>query len=232
MAHSRWLTTANRILRLYVSTNNPSEGLKLLARFVIKVCAPSWFEIKQNPKATYGARHLHQMIKKCAFLPPEYKSLVFDVIQRNAYFAHCENVLLSMLEDQRAHIRELALRKILKARKLQSSDAIRQFNIPTLNFQAEEYYNIISWEMPLEPAATLKLSDQEIKTLIATNKELDAVRLPCHTQAVERHIKLVTEASVAVCSEEARDGFIRARQKSRQAIPTFETKKEFFNSNI
>uniref|UniRef100_A0A8D8TIH7 Uncharacterized protein n=1 Tax=Cacopsylla melanoneura TaxID=428564 RepID=A0A8D8TIH7_9HEMI len=125
-----------------------------------------------------------------------------------------------MLEDQRAHIRELALRRILKARKLQSSDAIRQFNIPTLNFQAEEYYNLISWEMPLEPAATLKLSDQEIKTLIATNKELDAV------------IKLVTEASVAVCSEEARDGFIRARQKSRQAIPTFETKKEFFNSNI
>uniref|UniRef100_A0A8D9BH13 Uncharacterized protein n=1 Tax=Cacopsylla melanoneura TaxID=428564 RepID=A0A8D9BH13_9HEMI len=144
MAHSRWLTTANRILQLYVSTNNPSEGLKLLAQFVIKVYAPSWFEIKQNPKATYGARHLHQMIKKCAFLPPEYKSLVFDVIQRNAYFAHCENVLLSMLEDQRAHIRELALRRILKARKLQSSYAIRQFNIPTLNFQAEEYYNLIS----------------------------------------------------------------------------------------
>jgi len=34
---------------------------------------------------------------------------------------------------------------------------------------------------------------------------------PCHTQAVERAVKLVTDASTAVCGESARDGFIRAR---------------------
>ncbi|KYN17841.1 hypothetical protein ALC57_09880 [Trachymyrmex cornetzi] len=43
--HSRWLTTANRILRLYVSTWHPGAGLKLLVNFILKVYAPSWFHI-------------------------------------------------------------------------------------------------------------------------------------------------------------------------------------------
>lgn len=99
-----------------------------------------------------------------------------------------------------------------------------------LNFDAEEYFNLISWEMPTEPAATMHLSDEEIMNKIKSNAEFEALKLPCHTQAVERHIKLVTEASQHTCGEVARDGFIRARQKSRESIPKYETKKEFFNS--
>ena len=38
------------------------------------------------------------------------------IIQRNAYFAHPENILLCMLTDKRQHIRDFALRSILKAR--------------------------------------------------------------------------------------------------------------------
>lgn len=93
-----------------------------------------------------------------------------------------------------------------------------------LNFDAEEYFNLISWEMPTEPAATMHLSDEEIMNKIKSNAEFEALKLPCHTQAVERHIKLVTGGEVA------RDGFIRARLKSRESIPKYETKKEFFNS--
>ena len=36
-------------------------------------------------------------------------------------------------------------------------------------------------------------------------------RIPCHTQAVERGVRLVTEASQSVCSEKARIGFIKNR---------------------
>ena len=39
--------------------------------------------------------------------------------------------------------------------------------------------------------------------------ELEISRLPCHTQAVERAIKLVTEASVKVSEKEERDGYIK-----------------------
>ena len=40
LCHSRWLTTANRILRLYVTMSNPSENLLLLTEFLMKVYAP------------------------------------------------------------------------------------------------------------------------------------------------------------------------------------------------
>lgn len=46
--HSRWLTTANRILRYYVSVENPSEELLMLATYIVKVYAPMWFCIKLN----------------------------------------------------------------------------------------------------------------------------------------------------------------------------------------
>ena len=46
--HSRWLTTANRILKLYVSIKIPSEKLQALAMFIIRVYAPMWFAVKSH----------------------------------------------------------------------------------------------------------------------------------------------------------------------------------------
>ena len=45
MSHARWSTKANRILQLYISTSNPSNELKLLAEYCVKVYAPVWFQI-------------------------------------------------------------------------------------------------------------------------------------------------------------------------------------------
>lgn len=49
MSHARWLTRANRIQRLYVSVESPSENLVILATYVAKVYAPTWFNIKMHP---------------------------------------------------------------------------------------------------------------------------------------------------------------------------------------
>ena len=43
MAHSRWLTTASRILRLYVATQVPSEQFVALSEYVLEVYASFWF---------------------------------------------------------------------------------------------------------------------------------------------------------------------------------------------
>ena len=43
---------------------------------------------------------------------------------------------------------------------------------------------------------------------------IDIVKIPCHTQAVERHIKIVIyceNTSTSVCGNKARDGVIRAK---------------------
>ena len=78
-----------------------------------------------------------------------------------------------------------------------------------------------------EPPATKKIPDEELQRLI-TNKEKPSCipSFPCHTQAVERAIKLVTEASSSVIGEE-RDGFIHAKMEGRKRLPAFETKKHF-----
>jgi hypothetical protein len=62
MSHARWLTTANRILRLYISTSQPSDELILLAEFVVKVYARIWFAIKTRPSCKNGALHVWEMI--------------------------------------------------------------------------------------------------------------------------------------------------------------------------
>jgi len=125
--HSRWITTANRILRLYIAKAEPSNSLQILATNIVKVYAPMWFNIKTNSLCTNGAKHVLSSIKLSRYLSNELKSVVHPVIQRNAYFAHPENLLLSLITDERQHIRELGIRRILKTRSI----------MPTFNTKSE-----------------------------------------------------------------------------------------------
>ena len=52
-------------------------------------------------------------------------------------------------------------------------------------------------------------------------------KIPCHTQAVEGHIKLVTEVSMKVSGSVKRDGFARKTIYSRKLLPKVESKKDF-----
>ena len=91
--HSRWLTKANRILRTYISTERPDYNLRLLVEFIMKVYAPSWFEIKLNSSIKDGARNLSNIIRTSRYLPEQYLQIVDTVISRNAFFAFPENIL-------------------------------------------------------------------------------------------------------------------------------------------
>ena len=185
MNHYRWLTTANRILRLCIGTGN----LKIIARFIMAVYAPMWFTIKSKPSSKDGSRHLCQSLQTSRYLLDDLKKIVDPVIQRNAYFAHTACILLGMLTDDRKHIRELGLRRILKARK-QNTARVRRFKIPPLNLDADDYTNVIDWSELLvtEPPVTMSISDEQLQQFIQ-EPETPVVkfsRFPCHTQAVER----------------------------------------------
>ena len=95
---------------------NPSDTLVTIVTFIVCMYAPTWFNIKQKPSCKDGPRHLFMMTKNLRYQTDELKAIADPVIQRNSYFAHPENMLLSMMTDDRPHIRELALRQILKAR--------------------------------------------------------------------------------------------------------------------
>ena len=55
--------------------------------------------------------------------------------------------------------------------------------------------------------------------------------IPCHSQAVERNVKLVTEASQNLIGRNNRDGFVKCTIKSRNELPSFETKADFHPNN-
>lgn len=79
IAHSRWLITTNRILRLYISSDHPSENLINLVTFLMRVYAPVWFTIKAKPVFTEGPHHLFKIINNSKDLHNDIKTIIHPV---------------------------------------------------------------------------------------------------------------------------------------------------------
>ncbi|XP_050340757.1 uncharacterized protein LOC126767235 [Bactrocera neohumeralis] len=116
IVHSRWLTKASRLLRLYVTTSSPSANLKTLSTYIMKVYVPMYFNIKFYNSVVYGSLLFFKFIQSTRYLPPTLREIANTVIQNNSYFAHPENILLAMLYDKRKDVRERAIKKILHYR--------------------------------------------------------------------------------------------------------------------
>ena len=182
------------------------------------------------------ARHLWCLIQLSRFLSESDRLVIDKCIPRNAFFGHPENILKSMLVNDRKEIRELAARRIKFSRQSPVADysELRKFKIPPLNFDAEDYHSLVNWqELPRTQPPMLKdVGDDEIEKAIQIPQKWTLDDFPCHTQSVERHVKMVPEAAAAsVCGDMRREGYIRAKILSRKYIPHFGTKKtgEFSN---
>ncbi|GBM01940.1 hypothetical protein AVEN_269551-1 [Araneus ventricosus] len=128
-------SAANRVLRLYISSSDPSGNLKEIVGFILKSYIPVWFAIKKSKYFTDGLKHVFQAIQTSRHLPDELFQVVDPVIQRNAFFEHTENILLTMLVNEREHILELGYRRILKARQIvPKKKTVRNFVSPKINF--------------------------------------------------------------------------------------------------
>ncbi|KAE8747832.1 hypothetical protein FOCC_FOCC005444 [Frankliniella occidentalis] len=225
--HARWLTLACRLLRLYVATEIPSAELVTLAVFVMQVYVPQWFDVKRRPSCTEGARHIFKAIERSRYLPNPYLGVVQKVIQTNAFFAHQENLLLAMLFDDKEEVR-LQAASILRSAKDNVTGEQRKFRVPKINFDATQYTEMIAWpSTPSVPPILRRLTNDEITEIAVSRTQPNFIKLPCHTQAVERGVKIVTEASAAVCGEKSRNGFIQCRLENRKSLPKLDTKKDF-----
>lgn len=71
------------------------------------------------------------------------------------------------------------------------------------------------------------ISSEDFLKKLEDPSTMEIVKYPCNTQAVERCVNLVTEASMAVCGQHNRHGFIKSRVDSRQDMPQFNTKREY-----
>lgn len=197
---------------------------------------PMWFSIRTSIYFTDGPKLIYQSIQSSRYLSKDLHKIVDPVIERNSFFVHPKHLMLAMamIQDDRKHIRELGLRRILKARQVdQKRKNIRSFMTPKLNFNAQDYSELINWmDCDLSSPPLLKdISDDEIKSHIESdsvpNWDTTFKTFPVHTQAVERCVKLVTEASRKVCGAESRDGFVRTTLLSRSTMPNFAHKSDF-----
>lgn len=159
-------------------------------------------------------------------LPQEVQSIVQPVIQRNAYWAHPEAVLLSMVADENPEVRARAVHAIQKCR-MQTTDEVRPYTIPQVNFQATTYTDLFDWDKTqvTEPPLTIGLCDSVIQDII--DAPLEVNNYPVHTQAVERAVQVVTEASGKVVGEVERHGYICSKLKHRKQVPCVSSKKSF-----
>ena len=70
---------------------------------------------------------MFETIKKFRYMKEDLRRVIDPVIQRNGYFGHPENLLHGMVADARLHIRELGVRRIMKARKKANPVRVRVF---------------------------------------------------------------------------------------------------------
>ena len=80
IVHSRWLTKAIRLLRLYVATSLPSTNLKILVNFIMKVYVPMYFNVKFYNSVVYGSALLYKFIKSTQYLPLNLREIVNNEI--------------------------------------------------------------------------------------------------------------------------------------------------------
>lgn len=226
MSHARWLTTTNRILRLYISTDDPWQEFKDLVKFILSVYAPTWFSVKINSSCIDGARNLFSVIQLCKYLKGDQQKVVRRSIQHNAYYAHPENVIMSMLFDKNEFTRERAIQLIENTSPV--GNEVRKFVVPKLNFNASIYFNMVNFnELELTtPPMILNLNKDSLKHLYKSEVGKKISGIPCHCQAVERSVKLVTEAASSV-TDANRHGFILNKLSSRAKMPKFDSKQNF-----
>ncbi|GBN04314.1 hypothetical protein AVEN_122428-1 [Araneus ventricosus] len=170
----------------------------------------------------YGAQHFWKMISLARQLPDNVKQIIYKVFSNNAYFAHPEHLLLTMLHDSRKHIRELAFRRILAARdnKTKNSGGLRFFKIPKLNFEAADYIDLIDWSncVVIEPPLTMHIMNKDLREMCKEEQfpVLNFEEFPCHTQSVERCVKLISEAAMNACGETCKRWIYSCQTSSKE----------------
>ena len=184
------MTHSIRILRLYVQESTPSKGLVKMVNFIIKWYAPMYFNIMMKSNVIFAAKHFFDSI----VLARDCLSAVdFKFVQKyftiNSFMAHPESILLGMLFDQSTEIRQKAVDVIIDVKKKKSTAKNpRKFIIPTLNFEATKYYQMIRLDQVKKitiPPLVKNFTAEELRSCIH-GKNLEIPFIPCHSINNER----------------------------------------------
>ena len=124
-----------------------------------------------------------------------------------------------MICDEFPNIRRIGWKRINKSRlnvaHIGHKQGVRVFELPKIIFDSSSNHGSIEWPtwqfgsvddelhnaLPFSPPPLLRrLTDTEVEAWAnkALPEKYSLPDIPCHSQAVERHVKLVTEASTMI----------------------------------
>lgn len=212
-----------------MSTAEPTSQLSCLVQFIVLHYLPMWMHIRQHWTCSSGACNLYRSVELLRDLPHDVQKSVRPVLQRNAFWAHPEQVLLGMVTDGDESVRRRAVQRIREARQQELANdtgKVRRFELPAVKFDASVYTEIIDWDKVTvtQPPLLRQLSEEDLVRI--EQEPLSLPAYPVHTVAVEREVRAVTEASAAVLGKEARHGFVTATRKHRRELPVFNSKQD------
>ena len=113
--------------------------------------------------------------------------------------------------------------RIIKAYEHQSS-SLRVFRVPLIHFEAPNYYSLIEYK---EDWHESRLTE-ELEFIASTRQsKIIFPSYPCHTQAVERVIRLVSQSSRLYSNLDERDSCVYSTIELRKLIPKFDNNSQF-----
>ena len=97
----------------------------------MKAYTKMWYKMKANSFVTSGVRHSFNAISLVKQQSDELQKVVFPVLQRNAYFAHPENILIAMLADENANMLTIILQRSICLKSADILFTLKQLKGPT-----------------------------------------------------------------------------------------------------
>ena len=94
VCHSRWLTTALRFCRIWVSkygiTGENLNKLRLIVEYIVGVYVPNWFNIKVKSSWVEGPINLLNQMQLLKNQAQEITDIILPTFKRPAWYAHPE----------------------------------------------------------------------------------------------------------------------------------------------
>lgn len=229
----RWTSAAIRIQLAYISDDQPSHNLVTVATFVQQVYIPMWLRIRSQCTWDHGSRHVFALLdlsRKAAETCQNNKLIrvMRTVILNNGWFAHSENIMLSMLADADSEIRKTAYSNILKIREKRLSDGkrydvLRTFKKPQadhFNFSATNYSELLKADyFVYEPPFTQMMSQKMLEEHASANIQINVPAFKCHTQDTERIVAVMNSWVGRITGEEHQNAVMSHKIITRKVNP-------------
>lgn len=173
---------ASRILRLYMVEQKPSKKLTTLTIYIMHVYIPMLLHIRQKNFWQYGSAQTFFLIKFATKLTGDFVFPNFEQhLRKHAFYLHPENLILTMITDERIAVRNSGLRKILQIRQTVRQNTVRVFYMPEINMAANDYMELIDWnrELVTEPPLTMNISNAIIQSYYDSDVIIELPKYAC-----------------------------------------------------